>query len=149
MCIKPLMDEESHDRHRKRSEPDAHNHLQPIPQPFMIQGGMGDGAAGNFVLPAALLAQYPEFKALQWDRISPSNNAADDLSDTGGGGRSSYDASSGGEFGFDDDGDLSEYASGGGGNMYHDGYNGNEQPLLSVETVNIGNQTFMDSDWRG
>ena len=59
--------------------------------------GMDSQSSGNFVLPAALLAQYPALQTLQWDQIP----AADDPSDIGG--RSSFDASSGGEFGFDDD----------------------------------------------
>jgi hypothetical protein len=72
------------------------HHLQPLPQQVMIPV---DGPhAGNFVLPAALLAQYPALQTLQWDQIAAT---ADDASDIGG--RSSFDASSGNEFGFEDD----------------------------------------------
>lgn len=53
---------------------------------------------GNFVLPAALLAQYPALQTLQWDQIPAT---AEDTGDIGG--RSSFDASSGGEFGYEDD----------------------------------------------
>jgi hypothetical protein len=80
--------------------------------------GMDGQSSGNFVLPAALLAQYPALSTLQWDQISA---GADDPSDIGG--RSSFDASSGGEFGFDED-DLSSVSGMGGsyggnqGNMY-------------------------------
>jgi hypothetical protein len=55
-----------------------------------------DGQSGNFVLPAALLAQYPALQNLQWDQIPAAE-------ETEMGGRSSFDASSGGEFGFDED----------------------------------------------
>lgn len=54
--------------------------------------------SGSLVLPAALLAQYPALQTLQWDQIPA---AGDDASDVGG--RSSFDASSGGELGFEDD----------------------------------------------
>lgn len=67
---------------------------------------------GNFVLPAALIAQYPALQTLQWDQIPAAN---DDMSDAGG--RSSFDASSGGEFGFDDDESVMSSASGMSGNF--------------------------------
>jgi hypothetical protein len=75
--------------------------------------GMDGQSSGNFVLPAALLAQYPALQTLQWDQIAA---AGDDPSDIGG--RSSFDASSGGEFGFDEDDAISNVSgmSGGYGN---------------------------------
>lgn len=75
--------------------------------------GMDGQSSGNFVLPAALLAQYPALQTLQWDQIPA---AGDDPSDIGG--RSSFDASSGGEFGFDEDDGISNVSgmSGGYGN---------------------------------
>ena len=176
-CIKPLMEEETLDRNRRVNEnggqSPSDNHLQPVPQQLMIAGGAMDGggqaansSSNNFVLPAALLAQYPEFQTLQWDRIG-ANAPSDDMSEAGG--RSSYDASSGGEYGFDDDEPTAmsdQYAGRGGGggiNLYppaaattnHNGHISNNSnlaqapPLLSVESVNIGNQTFTDADWRG
>ena len=60
--------------------------------------GMDGQSSGNFVLPAALLAQYPALQTLQWDQIPAAGDEAGDI-----GGRSSFDASSGGEFGFDED----------------------------------------------
>ena len=54
--------------------------------------GMDGQSSGNFVLPAALLAQYPALQNLQWDQIPAAEEEI--------GGRSSFDASSGGEFGF-------------------------------------------------
>lgn len=99
MCIKPLLDEESHERHRSFVN-DPHQqlsgHLQPISQPLMVPE-MNGQSTGNFVLPAALLAQYPALQNLQWDQLSAST---DDPSEFG---HSGYDASSGGELGFDDD----------------------------------------------
>lgn len=144
MCIKPLLDEESQERDRAlmdRQQQQPSGHLQPIPQPLMIQG-MDGQPTGNFVLPAALLAQYPALQTLQWDQIP---TAADDPSDIGG--RSSFDASSGGEFGFEDDesGISSGYASSQ-GNIYAMNNMNNQGQLLSVNT---GDPSFPDSDWRG
>ncbi|KAH1544428.1 hypothetical protein KXX57_005441 [Aspergillus fumigatus] len=95
ICIKPLLDEESQERERSLMDQQQH-HLQPLPQQVMAP--VDNPHAGNFVLPAALLAQYPALQTLQWDQIAAS---ADDPSDIGG--RSSFDASSGNEFGFEDD----------------------------------------------
>ncbi|GIC93835.1 putative C2H2 transcription factor Crz1 [Aspergillus udagawae] len=95
ICIKPLLDEESQERERSLMDQQQH-HLQPLPQQVMVP--MDNPHAGNFVLPAALLAQYPALQTLQWDQIAAT---ADDPSDIGG--RSSFDASSGNEFGFEDD----------------------------------------------
>ncbi|CAL5867653.1 uncharacterized protein PFLUO_LOCUS1872 [Penicillium psychrofluorescens] len=124
VCIKPLLDEESQERERvmmeQQQQQQPAGHLQPVPQPLVMPGvpGMDGQTSGNFVLPAALLAQYPALSTLQWDQIPA---GADDPSDIGG--RSSFEASSGGEFGFDDD-DLSSVSGMGGsyggnqGNMY-------------------------------
>ena len=71
--------------------------MQPAPAPLMVPN-MDGPHTGNFVLPAALLAQYPALQTLQWDQIP---GTADDMSHVGG--RSSFDASSGGEFDFEDD----------------------------------------------
>lgn len=123
ICIRPLLEEESQERERvlaSQQHPQS-NHLQPIPPPLMVPN-MDGPQTGNFVLPAALLAQYPALQTLQWDQISAT---ADDPSDVGG--RSSFDASSGGEFGFDDDESGMSSVSGmsGGysnqGNIYNQG----------------------------
>ena len=58
-----------------------------MPQPPM-NGNMSNG---GFAFPAALLAQFPQLQTIQWDQVPP--GADDDIS-----GRSSFDASSGGEF---------------------------------------------------
>lgn len=99
-CIKALLDEEAIERNRIFLEQQAQQHLQPVPQPMMVPGL--DNGQGGFTLPAALLAQYPALQNLQWDQIAASGG--DDVSDMSA--RNSFDASSGGEFGFDDD-DLS------------------------------------------
>lgn len=140
ICIKPLLDEESQERDRvmleqQQQQQQPSGHLQPVPQPLVMPGvpGMDGQSSGNFVLPAALLAQYPALQTLQWDQIPA---AADDTSDIGG--RSSFDASSGGEFGFDEDesgiSSVSGMGSGYGDNqgaMY-----GNPGQMLGVNNPN-------------
>ncbi|ODM23499.1 hypothetical protein SI65_01088 [Aspergillus cristatus] len=124
LCIKPLLDEESSERERVLMNHQQHQqtgHLQPIPPPLMVPG-MNGPHTGNFVLPAALLAQYPALQTLQWDQIPSGAEEAGDI-----GGRSSFDASSGGEFGYEDDESGLSSMSGmsGGypnqGNMYNQG----------------------------
>ncbi|KAI9716045.1 MAG: DNA-binding transcription factor [Chrysothrix sp. TS-e1954] len=83
---------------------------------------IGIGTGQGMTLPAALLAQYPALAGIQWDNIgsSPGSNAGlsggegglsgeegdwgdmDDFGDMGG--RSSFEASSGGEFDFEEEG---------------------------------------------
>lgn len=72
-----------------------------------LNGG-SSGASGSlaFTLPQALLAQYPVLATLQWDQLGPAGADEADVS-----GRSSFDASSGGEY-YDDDPDASGYVSG-------------------------------------
>ena len=71
--------------------------LQPMPQPMTIPAM--DPSGQGFTLPAALLAQYPALQGIQWDTM-PAGDPNDDMQ-----GRSSFEASSGGEFGFGDDDD--------------------------------------------
>lgn len=102
-CIKALLDEEAIERSRVFMEQQAQQqqqqqHLQPVPQPMMVPS-LDNGQ--GFTLPAALLAQYPALQNLQWDQIATTGDDVSDMS-----ARNSFDASSGGEFGFDDD-DLS------------------------------------------
>ncbi|KAL3463194.1 hypothetical protein BJX64DRAFT_129832 [Aspergillus heterothallicus] len=140
ICIKPLLDEESQERERTLMD-QQQQHLHPVPQPLMVPGQGIEGQHGNFILPAALLAQYPALQTLQWDQIPA---GADDASDIGG--RNSFDASSGGEFGFDDDesgisvsGMSAGYASDQ-GNMY--GVDAQQQML----GVNPG-ESYADPNW--
>ncbi|KAJ5254901.1 hypothetical protein N7505_010052 [Penicillium chrysogenum] len=147
VCIKPLLDEESQERDRvllerqQQQQQSPSGHLQPIPQPLVMPNmpGMDGQSTGNFVLPAALLAQYPALQTLQWDQISA---VGDDPGDIGG--RSSFDASSGGEFGFDED------DSGMGG-----GYGSNQGSMYGVDNsgqmlgVNPGDPGYSDHKWTG
>lgn len=131
VCIKPLLDEESLDRDPnnpstymavtaahagQQHEQLPGGHLQPVPQPLTVP-------SSGFTLPAAILAQYPALQNLPWDQMA--SQPAPEDSDFGGGGssgggggrggrgrargsrtaRSSFDASSGGEYGFGDDDD--------------------------------------------
>lgn len=102
--------------------------------------GMDGQHASSFVLPAALLAQYPALQTLQWDQIPAS---ADDPSDIGG--RSSFDASSGGEFGFEDDESAMSSVSGmsGGYSPQENMYGVNNQML----GVNSG-ENYANTEWR-
>ncbi|KAJ5215036.1 Zinc finger C2H2 [Penicillium chermesinum] len=141
VCIKPLLDEESQERERvlldQQQQPQQT--LQPVPQPLVMQGlpGMDGQPTSNFVLPAALLAQYPALQTLQWDQIP----AADDPSDIGG--RSSFDASSGGEFGFDDEDSVISNTSGMSGGFGNQGglYN---PPMMGI---NPGDAGYQDQKW--
>lgn len=68
--------------------------LQPVQQ----QMTFGTDAAGmGFALPAALLVQYPALNNIDWSTI-PQGEDPGEMSDVGMGGRSSFDASSGGEY---------------------------------------------------
>ena len=91
VCIKPLLDEEAIERQR-------------VNEQFMAQrtGGLQPAMNGmpiqqQFAFPAALLQQFPQLQGLSWDTLGNGPDE-DDLS-----GRSSFDASSGGDFDYDDD----------------------------------------------
>jgi transcription factor CRZ1 len=71
--------------------------LQPQLQPMSMENG-------GFTLPQALLVQYPALQGLQWDNLGPGGPDEGD-------GRSSFDASSGGEF-YDDEDPNGGYVSG-------------------------------------
>lgn len=109
VCIKPLLDEEAAERARKRMMEQQHHAqfaagtLQPVQQPMMMS--MDAAGGGGFALPAALLAQYPALSNIDWSAL-PQGDDTGDLSDVGMG-RNSYDANSGGEFGYDES-DISE-----------------------------------------
>ncbi|CAK7565785.1 MAG: DNA-binding transcription factor [Sporothrix epigloea] len=125
-CIKPLLDEEFIERQRVWQEQQMQaraaaqqNMLlvqQPPPQLDPATGYPVD-AAGNYVLPAALLAQYPALAQVNWSQIDMSGTGSgmeDDLS-----GHSSFDAS---EF---DDGEDGDYVSGPGAAFGEGGINEN------------------------
>ena len=74
---------------------------------------------GGFTLPAALLVQYPALQGLQWDQLGQAGPDEGDVS-----GRSSFDASSGGEW-LEDEGEEMGYGSGNGGGNGNGNGNGN------------------------
>ncbi|KAI9773790.1 MAG: DNA-binding transcription factor [Geoglossum simile] len=112
ICIKPLLDEEAVERQRAFQE-----------QQMMAQQGQGMhpqnmaqmdvsvssiDPSNQYPLPAALLAQYPALAHLQWDNIG---TAGPDDGEGEISGRSSFDASSGGEY-YDDEDNGGGYVSG-------------------------------------
>ena len=100
MCIKPLLDEEAAERQKAWMEERQQAQVAAglvAPQPLMNQPHVD--MMGGF-LPAALLQQYPALAGLDWSSIPQGPPPEEEYS-----GRSSFDASSGGEY---DYGDLSE-----------------------------------------
>jgi hypothetical protein len=133
VCIRPLLEEEAQEKGNWEQNQQMNNSNGMFGAPMQNQGFPGmvgapqsgyeafpsmsggmEQAAPQYGLPAALLAQYPALATLQWDQLPAGNpEEVDDLS-----GRSSFDASSGGEL-FDDEGDYPQpqpvYGGGGGG----------------------------------
>ncbi|KAJ8112321.1 hypothetical protein OPT61_g5285 [Boeremia exigua] len=112
VCIRPLLEEEAQEKGAwdGQQQPMANGNgmFNPVPQNY---GGMMQTQPGyeNFpqltqapqpFLPAALLAQYPALATMDWNSM-PLNgpDEADEIS-----GRSSFDASSGGEY-YEDESD--------------------------------------------
>lgn len=87
-------------QHQAQFAPGA---LQPVQHPIMIS--MDASTGGSFALPAALLAQYPALGNIDWSAMSQGDENGD-VSDVGMG-RNSFDASNGGDFGYDES-DISE-----------------------------------------
>ncbi len=130
VCIRPLLEEEAAERARVGwdAQGQGQGQGQPLGMPVSAAGGMldptgmgagmmapqmqdfgGFGAAGmgqigaGYGLPAALLAQYPALAGVQWDTLPPGpppDEIEGEIS-----GRSSFDASSAGEW-FDEDEDA-------------------------------------------
>ncbi|EAT87393.2 hypothetical protein SNOG_05002 [Parastagonospora nodorum SN15] len=116
VCIRPLLEEEAQEKGGWDGQQQMANGtgmFQQMPaqnygpgmmsqsgfEPFP-QAGMSQAPAQ--FLPAALLAQYPALAGIQWDQLPPGNpeEMEGDIS-----GRSSFDASSGGEY-FEDESDY-------------------------------------------
>ncbi|KAK3642375.1 DNA-binding transcription factor [Elasticomyces elasticus] len=94
VCIKPLLDEEAAERQRAWMEEQQQAQVAAglvAPQPLLQQPQMD--MMGNF-LPAALLQQYPALAGIDWNAM-PQGPPPDEEVYSG---RSSYDASSGGEY---------------------------------------------------
>jgi hypothetical protein len=117
VCIKPLMDEEARERNLQNPEPGSELGIPIMPMPNQQMMGMGQPQTGfaygvsnpgfqpgmaipqmPMRLPTALLQQYPSLGGI-WDNLPA--NGPDEI-DEGISGRSSYDASSAGEFEEDD-----------------------------------------------
>ena len=123
-CIKPLLEEEARERRAammEQANQEMMNHQQQAGmQPGPAQMGF-DPSAGvdmsGMTLPAALLAQYPALAGIQWDTLPAGGPGLDmddgDFDDYGPSGRSSFDASSGGELDFEDDGTFDPNVMGG------------------------------------
>ena len=97
VCIKPLLDEEAADRQKAWMEEQQQAQVAAgyvAPQPMMTQPQLN--MMGNF-LPAALLQQYPALAGIDWNSI-PQGPPPDEEYISG---RSSFEASSGGEY-YDD-----------------------------------------------
>lgn len=113
VCIRPLLEEEAQEKGgwdgQNQQMNNGNNMFNPVPQAFggMMQTQPGYEAfpqmtqAPQPFLPAALLAQYPALATMDWNSM-PLNgpDEADEIS-----GRSSFDASSGGEY-FDEESDY-------------------------------------------
>lgn len=96
VCIKPLLDEEAAERQKAWMEEQQQAQIAAglvAPQPMLNQPHMD--MPGGF-LPAALLQQYPALAGIDWNSIPQGPPPEEEYS-----GRSSYDASSGGEY-YDD-----------------------------------------------
>jgi len=96
VCIKPLLEEEANERQRAWMEEQQQAQVAAglvAPQPMLQQPQMD--MMNNF-LPAALLQQYPALANIDWSTV-PQGAPMDEEY----GGRSSFDASSGGEY-YDD-----------------------------------------------
>ena len=95
VCIKPLLDEEAMERERMDEQMIAQNMANGM-APQAPMNGMH--MQPQFAFPAALLQQFPALQGLQWDQLQGGPDE-EELS-----GRSSFDASSGGDFYDDEDG---------------------------------------------
>ncbi|KAK5138247.1 hypothetical protein LTR08_003308 [Meristemomyces frigidus] len=97
VCIKPLLDEEAAERQKAWMEEQQQAQVAAgfvAPQPMLAQPQMD--MMNNF-LPAALLQQYPALAGIDWNTIPQGPPPEEEVYS----GRSSYDASSGGEY-YDD-----------------------------------------------
>lgn len=99
ICIKPLLDEEMHERQRVWQEQRMQSMAQNMAAQQAVMGPYPP-MDGGFALPASILAQYPALAQMNW-QSNDVGNVEDELS-----GRSSFDASD------YDDGDETGYVSG-------------------------------------
>jgi hypothetical protein len=133
VCIRPLLEEEAQekggwDQSQQMDNGNLFANPMPphgfgsmMPQPGFeafssVSGGLdpttGASMSGpQYALPAALLAQFPALAGIQWDQLPPGppDEVDGDIS-----GRSSFDASSGGELYEEDDDFPATHAAYGG-----------------------------------
>lgn len=125
MCIRPLLEEEAQEKGSWDSQNQQLNNSNGMfaPMPGQNFGGIMQPQPGfeqfpqapQPFLPAAIIAQYPALAGIQWDQLPPGqpDEVEGDIS-----GRSSFDASSGGEY-FDEESDYQAqqpiYGGNGGG----------------------------------
>jgi len=96
VCIKPLLDEEAAERRKAWLEEQQQAQVAAglvAPQPANAQPHL-DMMGNNFLLPAAILQQYPALAGLDWNSLHQQGPPPDEEVYSG---RSSFDASSGGE----------------------------------------------------
>ncbi|OCK81151.1 hypothetical protein K432DRAFT_392436 [Lepidopterella palustris CBS 459.81] len=128
VCIRPLLEEEALEKggwdaqsqamsngnsiYTGQMQPQSYGGMMPQQQGYegypSVSGGMDHTGASTaapqaYGLPAALLAQYPALAGIQWDQLPPGppDDVEGEIS-----GRSSFDASSGGEFFDEEDGEF-------------------------------------------
>ncbi|GAB7348096.1 hypothetical protein MBLNU459_g6121t1 [Dothideomycetes sp. NU459] len=138
VCIRPLLQEEANERQRQWQAEHAQQQLQSsqgfvAPPPLIAQPQLQP------MLPAALLQLYPEFANLDWGAIS----AAPD--NEGYSGRSSFDASSGGEwdaFSENEMGDMGDM-----GDMNEMGGYGNQQANGGAPAMGMGVNGWHGQDY--
>jgi hypothetical protein len=127
VCIRPLLEEEAQEKGgwaTQNQQMDNGNGMFASQMPPQNYSGMmahapqpgyenfppatsgmdPNGPGPHYTLPAAILAQYPALAQIQWDQLPqgpPPEEVEGDIS-----GRSSFDASSGGELFDEEDGDY-------------------------------------------
>lgn len=131
VCIKPLLDEEAADRQKAWMEEQQQAQVASglvAPQPMMQQPQVN---LLDTLFPAALLQQYPALAGIDWSSLPQGPPADEEVY----GGRTSFDASSGGEYDFDhSESELSTY---------------NDQNMAGMGNQNMGGMQFQANGGNG
>ncbi|TKA24745.1 hypothetical protein B0A50_05733 [Salinomyces thailandicus] len=140
VCIKPLLDEEAAERQRAWMAEQQQAQLTAglvAPQPMMNNSQMD---IGNSFLPAVLLQQYPALANIDWNAIPAQGGGGGMEEDYSG--RSSFDASSGGEFSNYEDLSESEIGHFNSHNQSNQNRNHNNDPNMtgmnSMSSMSMG-----------
>jgi hypothetical protein len=116
VCIRPLLEEEAQEKGGWEQQPNPSAFPQ---QNFGMQQPQAfPQMAPQPFLPAALLAQYPALATMDWNQLPTAEEIEGDIS-----GRSSFDASSGGEL-FDEESDYQSTAYNANSGWVSDSYDG-------------------------